>query len=152
LDVITCPTGRRRQVVVGSFGLVLLLVAGLQLPSAAGWVALTIGALCAVSGLTAVFPNQAYVRFSPDGLTVKYVLFPARTVPWNEIASVTSEGVRQIRHTVPSMVVSYVPGYDGKRFAQRLRDGRSAVGNFTAAGGDELAAHGRDFLSRYGGQ
>jgi hypothetical protein len=152
VDVVTCPTGRRRQVVVGSFGLVMLLVAGLLLPGAGGWVALTIGAICAVSGITAIIPNQAYVRFSPDGLTVTYVLMPPRTVAWRDIAAVTSEGVRQIRHTVPSMVVTYAPGYEGKRLGQRLRNGRSAVGNFTAASGDELAADGREFLARYGGQ
>jgi hypothetical protein len=71
-------------------------------------------------------------------------------VAWRDIAAVTSEGIRQIRHTIPSMVVGYVPGYDGPKLGQRLRDGRSAVGNFTTASGDELAARGRDYLIRYG--
>jgi hypothetical protein len=91
------------------------------------------------------------VRFSSEGLTVKYVVLPARTVAWRDVAAVTSEGVRQIRHTVPSLVVIYAPGYDGPRVGQRLDETRSYVGNFTTASGDELAAHAREFLARYRG-
>ena len=151
MDVVTCRVKRRPQLFVGAFGLLMLLIAALLLPGAGGWGALAIGAICLLSCLSALRPSLGYVRFSPDGLTVKYVTTSARTVSWRDIASVTSEAIRQIRHTVPCMVVTYVPGYNGKKIPQVLHDGRTAVGNFTTATGEELAAHGRDFLARYGG-
>jgi hypothetical protein len=41
-------------------------------------------------------------------------------------------------------------GYGGRALGQRMRDGRSYVGNFTTAPGDELAARAREYLARYG--
>jgi hypothetical protein len=141
---------RRPQAFVGACGIVAVLIAVGLLPRVAGWFALVVGAIMIVSGLSAIFPQLGYVRFAPEGLTVKYLLLPARTVAWSDISAVTSERVRQIRHSIPSMVVAYSAGYSGPKVGQRLRDGRSYVGNFTTASGDELAAHGREYLSRYG--
>ena len=147
---MTFPVKRKPQAFIGAFGIAALLLGAALVPRGAGWFCLVIGVVCTVSGLTALFPNLGYVRFGPEGLTVKYVVLPARTVPWSDIAAVTSERIHQIRHTIPSMVVAYSPGYDGPKLGQRLRDGRSYVGNFTTASGEELAAHGREFLQRYG--
>ncbi len=145
---MTYPVKRKPQIFIGVFGIAALLLGVLLLPRGAGWFALVIGVVCTLSGVTALFPNLGYVRFGPEGLTVKYLLLPARTVPWCDIAAVTSEDVHQIRHTVPSMVIAYQPGYDGRKLGQRMRDGRSYVGNFTTASGDDLAAQARTYLTR----
>ena len=44
--------------------------------SLAGWVALLLGVVGLVAGLAGIVPGAAYVRFSPDGLTVKYAFLP----------------------------------------------------------------------------
>jgi hypothetical protein len=150
VDDVVFRTKRKPQLFVGAFGIAMLIVGALA-SGGARWFAFALGAIGVVSGLTALFPSLGYVRFSPEGLTVKYVVLPARTVAWRDVAGVTSEGVRQIRHTVPSLVVAYVPGYDGPRVGQRLDETRSYVGNFTTASGDELAAQAREFLARYRG-
>lgn len=147
---MTFPVRRKPQALVGAFGAAALLLGVALLPRGAGWFALVIGVVCTLSGVTAIFPRLGYVRFAPEGLTVKYLVLPARTVPWSDISAVTSERIHQIRHTIPSMVVAYAAGYDGPKLGQRLRDGRSYVGNFTVASGEELAAHGREYLHRYG--
>lgn len=138
---------RKPQAFIGAFGIVALLVGIALLPRGAGWFSLVIGIVCTLSGLTALFPKLGYVRFAPEGLTVKYLLLPARTVAWSDINAVTSEDVHQIRHTVPSMVIAYGPTYDGPKLGQRMRDGRSYVGNFTTASGDELARNAREYLN-----
>jgi hypothetical protein len=145
---VTFRVKRKPQAFVGACGIVALLIGIGLLPNVGGWFALVVGGVMTVSGLSAVFPNLGYVRFAPDGLTVKYLLLPARTVAWSDIAAVTSERIRQIRHSVPSMVIAYQPGYDGPKLGQRLRDGRSYVGNFTTASGDELAAQARTYLTQ----
>jgi len=139
---------RRTQFIVVAFGLALLVVGAGIAPRLGGWVAVGIGALALVGGLSAFVPGAAFVRFSPDGLTVKYAFLPARTVAWPEIAAATSELVPLIRHRLPSLVITYVPGYAGKLLGQRLDEHRSYVGNFTTASGDELAARAGVFLNR----
>jgi hypothetical protein len=151
MNTLTFRVRRRPQAFIGAFGVAALLLGIALLPRGAGWFCLVIGAVCTLSGATALLPGLGYVRFAPEGLTVKYMVLPARTVPWTDIADVTSVGVHQIRHTVPSMVIAYRPGYDGPKLGQRIRDGRSYVGNFTTASGGELAVHGREYLARYGG-
>lgn len=141
---------RKPQAFIGAFGLVALLLGVLLVPRGAGWFVLAIGALCTLSGVSALFPGLGYVRFASEGLTVKYMVLPARTVPWNDIEAVTSERVHQIRHSVPSMVVAYGPTYSGRKLGQRMRDGRSYVGNFTTASGDELVSHAHEYLAQYG--
>jgi hypothetical protein len=49
--------------------------------------------------------------------------------------------VHQICHSVPAMVIEYAP---------RCATGRSYVGNFTTASGEELESHAREYLERYG--
>jgi len=150
VDTQTFRVRRKPQLFVGGFGLLAVLLGALLVPRGAGWFALAIGAVCTLSGVSAIFPNLGYVRYSAEGLTVKYMVLPARTVPWSEIAGVTSEKVHQIRHSVPALVIEYAPGWDGRALGQRLRDGRSYVGNFTTASGDELASHAREYLAHYG--
>jgi len=116
------------------------------LPRIAGWAAVAIGGVGLVAGLSALLPRAAYVRYSADGLTVKYAFQAARTVPWREIAAVTSELVPIVRHRLPSLVVRYVEGYSGPILGQQLDPARSYVGNFTVASGDELAAAAREYL------
>ena len=147
---MTFSVRRNPQAFIGAFGLFALLLGAFLVPRGAGWFALAIGAVCTLSGVSALFPNLGYIRLSPDGLTVKYMVLPARTVPWTEIASVKSEKVHQIRHSIPALVIEYAPGWDGRALGQRMRDGRSFVGNFTTASGDELASHARDYLAQYG--
>ena len=137
---------RKPQAFVGACGIVAVVIGIGLLPRVGGWFALVVGGLMVVSGLSAVFPKLGYVRFAPEGLTVKYLLLPARSVAWGDVSAVTSERVGQIRHSIPSMVVAYRPGYDGPKVGQRLRDGRSYVGNFTTASGDELARNAREYL------
>ncbi len=72
---------------------------------------LAIGAVCTLSGVSALFPNLGYVR---------------------------------------ALVIECPPGWDGRALGQRMRDGRSFVGNFTTASGDELASQARESLARYG--
>ena len=141
---------RKPQAFVGALGLAALLLGALLVPRGAGWFVLAVGTVCTLSGVSAIFPNLGYVRLSPEGLTVKYMVLPARTVPWSEIAAVNSEKVHQIRHSVPALVIEYAPGWDGRALGQRLRDGRSYIGNFTTASGDELASHAHEYLARYG--
>lgn len=150
MGTLTFDVRRKPQAFIGAFGIVALLLGIALLPRGAGWFCLVVGVVCTLSGATALFPKLGYVRFGPEGLTVKYLVLPARTVEWSDIAAVTSEGVHQIRHTVPSMVIAYRTGYDGPKLGQRMHDGRSYVGNFTTASGDELAAQGREYLARYG--
>jgi hypothetical protein len=147
---VTFYVRRKPQAFVGAFGLVALLLGAFLVPRGAGWFVLAVGAVCTLSGVSAIFPNLGYVRLSPEGLTVKYMVLPARTVPWSEIVGVTSEKVHQIRHSVPSLVIEYAPGWDGRALGQRMRDGKSFVGNFTTASGDELASQAHEYLARYG--
>jgi hypothetical protein len=128
-----------------------MVLAGVALlPRIAGWAAIALGIVGLVAGLSVLVPGAAYVRLSPDGLTVKYSFFRAATVPWREIAAVTSELVPIVRHRVPSLVVAYVDGYNGVRLGQSLDGKRSYVGNFTVASGDELAARANEYRERYG--
>jgi hypothetical protein len=151
MDVLTFGAKRRTQLVVIAFGLAMLAVGAGIAPRIGGWVAIALGAVAVLGGLTAFVPGAAYVRLSPDGLTVKYAFLPARTVAWPDIAAVTSELVPLIRHRLPSLVVTYAPGYTGAWLGQRLDDTRSYVGNFTIASGDELAAKAGEYLARYRG-
>jgi len=147
---VTFYVRRKPQAFVGAFGLAALLLGALLVPRGAGWFVLAVGTVCTLSGVSAIFPNLGYVRLSPEGLTVKYMVLPARTVPWSEIAAVNSEKVHQIRHSVPALVIEYAPGWDGRALGQRLHDGRSYIGNFTTASGDELASQAHEYLARYG--
>jgi hypothetical protein len=110
VDTLTFRVRRKPQVFVGAFGLLALLLGALLVPRGVGWFALAIGAVCTLSGLSAIFPNLGCV----------------------------------------TLVVEYAPGWDGRALGQRLRDGRSYVGNFTTASGDELALHAGGYLARYG--
>jgi hypothetical protein len=134
-----------------AFGLAMLLIGWALVPGAGGWAAVGIGGIATVGSLASLVPGAAYVRFSPLGLTVKYAFQSARTVPWPQVAGVTSELVPLIRHQAPSLVVTYAPGYSDSRVGQRLDDDRSYVGNFTTASGEQLEATARDYLARYGG-
>jgi hypothetical protein len=148
VDVVTYHAKRRTQLVVVAFGLAMLILGAAIAPRIGGWVAVAIGAAAAIGGLSAFVPGAAYVRFSSDGLTVKYAFLPARTVAWPDIAAATSELVPLIRHRLPSLVVTYVPGYAGPLLGQRLDETRSYVGNFTTASGDDLAAKAGSYLAR----
>jgi hypothetical protein len=148
MDVVTYDAKRRTQLVVVAFGLVMLVLGAAIAPRLGGWVAVAIGAVATIGGLSAFMPGAAYVRLSPDGLTVKYALLPARTVAWPDIAATTSELVPLIRHRLPSLVVTYAPGYTGRRLGQRLDETRSYVGNFTTATGEELAAKAGAYFTR----
>ncbi len=148
MDELTFGAKRRTQFVVIAFGLALLAVGAGTAPRLGGWAAIALGAVAALGGLTAFVPGAAYVRLSPDGLTVKYAFLSARTVAWPDIAAVKSELVPLIRHRLPSLVVTYAPGYAGAWLGQRLDDTRSYVGNFTTASGDELAAKAGSYLAR----
>lgn len=150
MDAVTFRAKRRTQLVVVAFGIVLVVAGATILPRVGGWVALAIGAFAVVAGLAAFVPGAAYVRFAPDGLTVKYAFLRARTLAWPDIAAVTSELVPLIRHRLPSLVVTYAAGYDGVWVGQRLDDTRSYVGNFTTEPGDGLAAKAEEYLARYG--
>ena len=149
MDVVTFGAKRRTQLIVVAFGLAMLAVGAGLAPRIGGWVALAIGAFAFLGGLSAFVPGAAYVRYSPDGLTVKYAFLRARTVAWPDIAAVTSERVPEIRHSIPSLVVTYAPGYAGPVVGQQLGETRSYVGNFTTASGDELAAKAGEYLARY---
>ena len=150
MDVVTFGAKRRTQLVVIAFGLAMLAIGAGIAPRIGGWIAIALGAVATLGGLSAFVPGAAYVRLSPDGLTVKYAFVRARTVAWPDIAAVTSELVPLIRHRLPSLVVTYAPGYTGARLGQRLDDTRSYVGNFTIASGDELAAKAGAYRARYG--
>jgi hypothetical protein len=128
----------------------MLLIGIALLPGIAGWAAIALGAVGLVAGASVLVPGAAYMRLSPDGLTVKYSLLRGGTVPWREIASVTSELVPIVRHRVPSLVVTYVDGYRGVRLGQNLDGTRSYVGNFTRVSGDDLARAAEHFRVRYG--
>ena len=151
METVTVRAARGRQLIGVGFGLAMLLIGIVLLPRLAGWVALLIGVVGLVAGVAGIVPGAAYVRFSPDGLTVKYAFLPGRTVPWREIAVATSELVPLIRHKVPSLVLTYVPGYTGVQLGQHLDGERSYVANFTVASGDELAAKANEYRERYGG-
>ena len=151
MDTVTYRAARARQLVGVGFGLVMLLIGLAIEPKLAGWVAIAIGVIGLVAGLGGIVPGAAYLRYSPDGLTVKYAFLPAHTVPWREIAGATSELVPLIRHKVPSLVLTYVPGYTGVQLGQHLDGERSYVANFTVASGDELAAKANEYRERYGG-
>ena len=148
MDVVTYHAKRSTQLVVVAFGLAMLSLGAAVAPRFGGWVAVAIGAAAVIGGLSAFVPGAAYVRYSPDGLTVKYAFLPARTVAWPDIAAATSELVPLIRHRLPSLVVTYVPGYAGPLLGQSLDETRSYVGNFTTASGDELAAKAGSYLAR----
>ena len=75
---------------------------------------------------------------------MKYAFLRARTVAWPDIAAVTSERVPEIRHSIPSLVVTYASGYAGPVVGQQLGETRSFVGNFTTASGDEMPIEVRD--------
>ena len=150
METVTVRAARARQLVGVAFGLAMLLIGIALEPRLAGWVALALGVVGLVAGLAGIVPGAAYVRFSPDGLTVKYAFLPARTVAWPDIAAVTSELVPMIRHRLPSLVVAYMDGYTGLRLGQRLDASRSYIGNFTVESGDELVAKANEFRARYG--
>ena len=150
METVTVRAARGRQLVGVAFGAVMLLIGIGLLPRLAGWVAVLLGVVGLVAGLGGILPGAAYVRFSPEGLTVKYAFLPARTVPWREIAGATSELVPLIRHKVPSLVITYVTGYTGVQLGQHLAGERSYVANFTVVSSDELAAKANEFRGRYG--
>jgi hypothetical protein len=129
----------------------VLLIGIALLPRVSGWVAIALGVAALLAGLSVLVPGAAYLRLSPDGLTVKYSFLRAATVPWREIAGVTSELVPIVRHRVPSLVVTYVDGYLGVRLGQNLDEHRSYVGNFTSQAGDELARAAEEYRTQYGG-
>jgi len=150
VDSVTYRAARARQLVGVGFGLAMLLI-GLALePRLAGWVAVAIGVIGLVAGLGGIMPGAAYVRYSPDGLTVKYAFLPAHTVQWREIAAAESRLVPLIRHKVPALVLTYQPGYSGRRVGQQLDAERSYVANFTLVTGEELAAKANEYRARYG--
>jgi len=150
VDTVTYRAARARQLVGVGFGLAMLLI-GLALePKLAGWVAILIGVVGLVAGLGGIMPGAAYVRFSPDGLTVKYAFLRAHTVAWREIASAESRLVPLIRHKVPSLVLTYEPGYTGRRVGQHLDREHTYVANFTLATGEELVAKTNEYRARYG--
>ena len=150
METVTVRAARGRQLVGVAFGAVMLLVGIGLAPSLAGWVALLLGIVGLVAGLAGIVPGAAYVRFSPDGLTVKYAFLPGHTVAWRDIAAATSERVPLIRHKVPSLVLAYVPGYTGVQLGQHLDGERSYVANFTVESSDELAVKANEYRERYG--
>ena len=148
-DVRTFPAARGRQLAAAGFGAVVLVIGIALLPRVAGWVAIVLGVVGLLAGLSVLVPGAAYLRLSPDGLTVKYSFLRAATVPWREIAGVTSQLVPIVRHRVPSLVVTYADGYLGVRLGQNLDVHRSYVGNFTGVPGDELARAAEEYRTRY---
>jgi len=150
VDIVTFPAARGRQLVGVGFGLVMLLLGLAIEPKLAGWVAIAIGVVALVAGVGGILPGAAYVRYSPDGLTVKYAFLAAHTVPWRELAAAESELVPMIRHKAPSLVLTYEPGFTGQRLGQRLDADRSFVANFTVTSGGELAARANEYRGRYG--
>lgn len=150
MDTVTFPAARGRQLVGVGFGLVMMLIGFAIEPKLAGWVAVAIGVVALVAGIGGILPRAAYVRYSPEGLTVKYAFLAAHTVPWRELAAADSELVPMIRHKAPSLVLTYEAGYGGQRLGQRLDADRSFVANFTLVSGDELAAKANEYRSRYG--
>lgn len=150
METVTVRAARGRQLVGVAFGLAMLLIGiGIE-PRLAGWIAIALGVVGLVAGLGGIVPGAAYIRFSPAGLTVKYAFVPSHTVPWRDIAAVTSELVPMIRHRLPSLVVTYVDGYTGTRLGQHLDASRSYIGNFTVESGDELVAKANEYRERYG--
>ena len=150
METLTVRAARGRQLIGVAFGLGMLVIGIGLVPNLAGWVALALGVVGLVAGLGGIVPGAAYVRFSPEGLTVKYAFLPGRTVPWPGIAAVTSELVPMIRHRLPSLVVTYADGYAGPRVGQHLDASRSYVGNFTVESGDDLAAKADEYRARHG--
>jgi hypothetical protein len=150
-DVRTFPAARGRQLAAAGFGVVVLVIGIALLPRVGGWVAIVLGIVALLAGLSVLLPDAAYVRLSPDGLTVKYSFLPHATVPWREIAEVESRLVPIVRHRVPSLVVTYVDGYLGERLGQNLDEHRSYVGNFTKLPGDDLARAAEEYRTQYGG-
>jgi hypothetical protein len=150
VETVTVRAARARQLAGAAFGLVMLVVGIALMPGLVGWVALLIGVVGLVAGLSGIVPGAAYVRFSPDGLTVKYAFLPARTVPWRDIAGAASELVPLIRHRLPSLVLTYEAGYTGVQLGQHLDGERSYVANFTVVSSDELAAKANEYRERYG--
>ena len=150
MDTVTYRAARARQLVGVGFGLAMLLI-GLALePKLAGWVAIAIGVIGLVAGLGGILPGAAYVRYSPDGLTVKYAFLSAHTVAWREIAGAESRLVPLIRHKVPSLVLTYEPGFTGRRVGQGLDAERTYVANFTLEQTEDLAAKANEYRARYG--
>jgi hypothetical protein len=150
VETVTVRAARARQLLGVAFGGVMLLVGIGLVPSLAGWVALLLGVIGLVAGLAGIFPGAAYLRFSPDGLTVKYAFVPAHTVPWRAIAGAASELVPLVRHKVPALVLTYAAEYGGRRVGQRLDESHTYVANFTVETSDELAAKANEFRARYG--
>ena len=150
MDTVTFPAARGRQLVGVGFGLVMLLIGFAIEPKVAGWVAVAIGVIALVAGLGGILPGAAYVRYSPDGLTVKYAFLAAHTVAWREIATVESRLVPLIRHKVPSLVLTYEPGFTGRRVGQGLDAERTYVANFTLEQTEDLAAKANEYRARYG--
>jgi hypothetical protein len=150
VDTVTYRAARARQLVGVGFGLVMLLIGIAIEPKLAGWVAIAIGVIGLVAGLGGIVPGAAYVRFSSDGLTVKYAFLPAHTVAWREIAEVESRLVPLIRHKVPSLVLAYEPGFTGRRVGQHLDGEHTYVANFTLEKTEDLAAKANEYRARYG--
>ena len=150
METVTVKAGRTGQLLGVAFGIVMLLVGIALVPRLVGWVALLLGVIGLVAGVGGVLPGAAFVRFSPDGLTVKYAFLRARTVPWQVIVAAASEFVPLIRHQLPALVLTYADGYTGPRLGERLDESRSYVANFTVVSGDELAAKANEYRERYG--
>ncbi len=150
METVTVKAGRTGQLLGAVFGLVMLVVGLALLPRLVGWVAVLLGVVGLVAGLGGLLPGAAFVRFSPDGLTVKYAFLRSRTVSWRVIAAAASEYVPLIRHQLPALVLTYADDYTGPRVGQRLDESRSYVANFTVVSGDELAAKANEYRERYG--
>jgi hypothetical protein len=150
VETVTVKAGRTGQLLGAVLGLVMLFVGLALLPRLVGWVALLLGVVGLVAGLGGLLPGAAFVRFSPDGLTVKYAFLRGRTVPWRVISAAASEFVPLIRHQLPALVLTYAEDYTGPRVGQHLDESRSYVANFTVVSGDELAATANEFRERYG--
>jgi hypothetical protein len=150
VETVTVRAARGRQLLGVAFGGVMLLVGIGLVPSLAGWVALLLGIVGLVAGVAGILPGAAYLRFSPDGLTVKYAFVPERTAPWPAVAGASSELVPLIRHKLPALVLTYAAEYEGRRVGQHLDGSRTYIANFTVATGDELAAKANEYRVRYG--
>jgi hypothetical protein len=150
VETVTVKAGRTGQLLGVAFGIVMLLVGIALVPRLVGWVALLLGVIGLVAGVGGVLPGAAFVRFSPDGLTVKYAFLRARTVRWQVIVAAASEFVPLIRHQLPALVLTYADDYTGPRLGEHLDDSRSYVANFTVVSGDELAAKANEYRERYG--
>jgi hypothetical protein len=150
VGTVTVKAGRTGQLLGVAFGIVMLLVGLALVPRLVGWVALLLGAIGLVAGVGGVLPGAAFVRFSPDGLTVKYAFLRPRTVSWRVIAAAASEFVPLIRHQLPALVLTYADDYTGPRLGQHLDESRSYIANFTVVSGDELAAKANEYRERYG--